>query len=529
ASIEAGWTLCRAGSSATLLLIVADAEPRTALRAAHALRGDDPTRFDLHLFATRSFDRIRLLAFDLGGEPRHMVIERDHARPADLDAVVELAAGQGESGLRLAEHWARALDRARLGDRFFREFRAARARVADAWTGIPRAALSERRQLALLFLSRLLFLCFLQREGHLGGDREFLGTLVRDTLERGGRGSLHERALVPLFFRALNTPADRRDRTARRLGPLPYLNGGLFERHALERRHERLDLPDAVVVDVVDAFLARYRFTSRDAGATGGAGGDTAELGIDPEMLGRVFEGLMQPQKRAALGTYYTPAAVVRRLVEGALVAWLCASPGLHPAAARALVRDGAAPTDRELRRRLAERVAAATVLDPACGSGAFLLGALDRIARLLAVLETGDEALARRRTVAHALHGVDIDEDAALLCSLRLWLALTFATPARAAPVPLPNLDRRIRQGDALLGPLDLGAADDAAPPWRAGAARPAVREALRRLRPLTARYVAAGPDEKRTLLPRLRAAEAGLAEAWLRTRLRRLERRQA
>src|SRR5712691_2238642 len=93
-------------------------------------------------------------------------------------------------------------------------------------------------------------------------------------------------------------------------------------------------------------------------------------------MLGRVFEGVMDPDERRASGTYYTPASLVREMVGAGLEAALTHRLGVAPTAAARWVHHGIAP-------RPAPDLRGLTVLDPAAGSGAFLLGALDGLVGL--------------------------------------------------------------------------------------------------------------------------------------------------
>jgi hypothetical protein len=453
--------------------------------------------------------------WDLEGAVRMLVIDRTAPRRADLDALEELVAAPNEGASGLALRYSRSLDRTKVTRRFFHEFRDCRAAIAAAWRGLPRASRAERDQLALLFLCRLMFLHFLQRRMHLAGDPRFLAGLLHAWRRKPGRGTFFGGVLVPLFFGALNRRPEDRTPAARALGELPYLNGGLFERHALERRFPRLDLPDAAVIRAFDGLLERYRFTSAEP-----ADDAQHEVAIDPEMLGRVFEGLMAPPKRSETGTFFTPAAVVSRLVADALVAHLAGDVSAE--ACRALADGRADRLSSAQRQAVRRRLANIRVLDPACGSGAFLLGALVRIARMRHALEGGALARVRRDVVGASLHGVDVQADAALLCALRLWLALAVEEPMGPDEVePLPNLDRRIRQGDALLDPLDL--AGPGAPP------DPAVRRRLRELRPLAGRYLDAEPAARETLRDTLAEHERALACAWidaLRHRLVRSER---
>ncbi|HEX7091526.1 MAG TPA: DNA methyltransferase [Longimicrobiales bacterium] len=615
----------RGGLVALVIELAGELTAEAVATTAQRVRAHNPARPYLFLFAAARYRRLAFASFGLDGELRHLVIERARPRASELEALEEMVAAEGEGGVALALRHAHALDRTRVTRQFFRDFRAQRAAVAEAWTGIPADAKPERDQLALLLLSRLMFLYFLQRAGHLAGDPTYLPGLLR-RWRRGGLagGAGEERAgatatffravLCPLFFGALNTRPERRDAAARALGELPYLNGGLFERHALERRFPDLDLPDHAAAAVFDELLERYRFTARDAAEAAAEPGIPAEGGVDPEMLGRVFEELMAAERRGATGTYYTPAPVVARLVREALAAYVAGRPGVdsrvvelmvrqrdpdrgqgggsdgsggqeagsaHMCVARPAAPAGAGPGSDMAGRpvpvpapgggrpvltpipgrgqglaALARDLAQIRVLDPACGSGAFLLGALSQLARLreaLGAVPPGGRAELRREIIGRSLHGVDLQEDAALLCALRLWLALAVGAEheARGAaggsasnggassndgpPVtyatipPLPNLDRRIRQGDALVDPLDLIAAPEADAGRAAGlpvvARDPTVRQAIRGIGPLAARYLTAGPEEKPELQRRLAAAEAAVARAWLDALGRRLD----
>jgi SAM-dependent methyltransferase len=499
----------RAGSLDALLFeLAADRPPDRLSALASAVRARNPVR--LHLFVFLSPGRLLLATHGPAGEFRFLAFEPERVRPSDVDALEEMAPRDGESGLALALRQARALDRSRVTGLFFRDFRAHRHAVAAAFTGLPRDAARERSQLALLFLCRLTFLYFLQRRGTLCGDDQYLIRLFGEWAAPAGESFFRGR-LVPLFFGALNRSPKDRSPAARALGDLPYLNGGLFEPHAIERRFTELDLPDATVRSVLDGLLERYRFTSREAGE--GAG-----YGVDPEVLGRVFEGLMAPSERGETGSFYTPAPVVNRVVREALGEYLGAAvPGLDTATlVRGEWRD-VPPPHRYRARRSLERL---RVLDPACGSGAFLLGALHHLAAAAAAVSGEPDGTLRRDIVARSLHGVDLLDDAALLCSLRLWLALSEGDDAIR---PLPNLDRRIRQGDALVDPLDLSTAGQGLDgvPLNPLQDRE-LRQAYRAVAPAARSYLDSTPSARDAARARLADAERTLARRWVERVLR-------
>ena len=468
--------------------------------------------------------RARTLVFGCrapDGALRFAPVARLHARPAELQLLEELSAAPAGELARLL-HWVRVLDRGSIGTRFFREIRAQRDAIARGWSGLPARAAAEREQLALLLLCRLLFLCFLQERGHLLADREFLPRLVRESRARLGTG-LYQLVLRPLFFGVFNTRPEQRTAPAAALGALPYLNGGLFEPHALERRYPDLTLPDDVLHGAFAGLLDRYRFTTADA-ADAQAGG-ALRSGIDPEVLGRVFEALMAAPRRGETGSFYTPAPVVDRLVVRALAYVLGSGDVVTVAAARRLVTSGEVLVAGAARRHLLARLRKLRLLDPACGSGAFLLAGLARLSRARAALEPDIDPIAiRHEIVGHNLHGVDLLDDAALLCALRLWLALA---PGPGEPVtPLPNLDRRVRQGDALLDPLDLLTPGEVLGPDRNAALSPEVRRVLRELEPLGQAYLRAEDTARADLRTRLCAAEKAVARNWLEALRLRLER---
>jgi hypothetical protein len=503
---------------------VADA-PAIAARIARRLRRGEPVAQQLVIVALDGYRRVVLGTLGLGDEFRHITLEPAHVRAADIEAVSEMVAADGEGGLALVARYARALDRERVGRRFFDALRLHRGRIAAGWRGVPRRAHGERAQLALLLLCRLIFLYFLQRRAHLDGDAEYFVRRIRAWRPARAGPTFYRIVLRPLFFGALNRRPERRGARARALGALPYLNGGLFERHALERRHRGLDLPDAVLLPLFGELLEQYRFTSADAATAAADAAPSAD--IDPEMLGRIFEGLMATDRRGDTGTFFTPPATADRIVRAALAHALAQRAGLPlELVTRALDGDVASldPAAAARLRGEAERV---RVLDPACGSGAFLLAALTRLAKLRVALGGCDERTARRAIVATSLYGVDVQADAALLCALRLWLALVDGA-AGAALAPLPNLDRRIRQGDSLIDPLDLGAAlnGDAIVD---GAARDAVVRAARRALAPGRRYADSPPEQRGRLAASLLRSERRLARAWLAALRQRVARGEA
>ncbi|MEQ8767614.1 MAG: hypothetical protein RL885_27160 [Planctomycetota bacterium] len=436
-------------------------------------------------------------------EVRSLRIDRDHPGRTDVELLKTLAPKPRETAAELSIRIAMALDLGRVGREFYREFRSQRDRIAEALEGIPRhteRARRHRRALALLLLSRLVFLYFLQRQGWLAADPNFLRRRIEQARLSGER--VFKTTLQTLFFGVLNTPVRKRVRAAKALGRIPYLNGGLFEKDGLERRYPSLDLPDVVVRGVFEALLDRYNFTVCEDRP------DDPTTAIDPEVLGKVFEELMEADARKGAGAFYTPRYLVGEVIDESLRGFFESAgfPKVTELIDRPECAITWAPNEQE---RLLEALRGVRVLDPACGSGAFLLGALHRLLSLRRPLEpdrSGSDIC--RDIVRENLFGIDLDPEAVRLCELRLWLAIV-AESAGDSIAPLPNLDHRVRVGDALLPPL----------PWGPEGAAVARRDPP--LERLSKRYTTASGERKHHLQREIRRRERAWALELVEARL--------
>ncbi|HET9294239.1 MAG TPA: N-6 DNA methylase, partial [Gemmatimonadales bacterium] len=384
----------RAGEFTWLGLACPD-PARTARRAARQLadRGRIGAVLGLDADSRRlavsvALDQSPVLEIDLDTPSRH-----------GTSCLMRLG-GTGPGGaLALAARAIEALSGEGIGRHFFLAFRATLDRMTAA---LPAAVPGrERRTLALLQLTRVLFLYFVQVKGWLNGSDRFLRERLDDCLMH--RRSVHRDLLAPLFFGTLNQPPALRGRAARAFGRIPFLNGGLFEPHPLERLH-RVVIPSDAWRDAFDILFERYHFTALE---------DAAGSAIAPDMLGSVFEGVMEPETRRASGTYYTPPAMVHDLLEAGLAAFVAGRIGDSEANSLRRLDQG----DPKALGQLDD----IAILDPAAGSGAFLLGALERLATLRS--PSGTPAI-RRRILTRNLYGVDLNPAAVRLTELRLWLA---------------------------------------------------------------------------------------------------------
>src|SRR5579871_2370145 len=236
-------------------------------------------------------------------------------------------------------------------------------------------------------------------------------------------------------------------------GDAPFLNGSLFEM-AIDGSDEpgATQIPDAVFDRIVHGLFARWNFTLAENTPL------DVEVAVDPEMLGKVFEKLVTG--RHASGSYYTPRTIVAFMCREALKHYLTAA-GIPAETAAAFVDDRNTSCFREEEIETTfVALKQVRVVDPACGSGAYLLGMLHELMELRKLLfnpnrldDPRDDYGRKLDIIRHNLYGVDLDESAVNIARLRLWLSLAVENEG-AGSEPLSNLDFKIERGDSLMTP---------------------------------------------------------------------------
>ena len=435
--------------------------------------------YALFVFANRDltlwdFVNVKYVAED---GARRRTIRRIHVGPTErlhtaAQRVALLAVPAPDtSALELQSLHDQAFDVEEVTRQFYRDY----VGVFDALCkDIARRNPHRRAEIeAQQLLDRLLFLYFIQKKDWLDNQLDYLHQHFKAHYRADPDGTgFYDDFLFPLFVALSNEDTDLPS-----LGDVPFLNGGLFEVPADTSLADQLAVGNSVFRQMFDDLLERYNFTVRE---------DTpldVEVAIDPEMLGQIFENLVLglergADRRKATGSYYTPRVIVHFMCRQAIKECLAAESGLDPARLEALMDVGPAeqltPEEvAELREMITEPearllrglVEGARVLDPAVGSGAFLVGMLYEmvaLTRLLDVRLHGQKRVQRRNYdydlkrgfIERALYGVDIQPEAVRICELRLWLSLMVDYERRAGEaVPtLPNLSYRVRVGDSLI-----------------------------------------------------------------------------
>ena len=237
----------------------------------------------------------------------------------------------------------------------------------------------------------------------------------------------------------------------RTIGDVPFLNGGLFEETDLDKRQD-IAVPDKTIGGILRDLFERFNFTVMESTPY------DIEVAVDPEMLGKVFEELVTGRHDS--GAYYTPRPVVSFMCREALKGYLEGKEiGLDAdAVARFVDERDTSGISLTAAPDLSKALSAVTVVDPACGSGAYLLGMMQELIELQTILyNIGVDSKKiydlKLEIIQRNLYGVDIDEFAVNIAMLRMWLSLAIDFEG-GKPDPLPNLDFKVLCGDSLLGP---------------------------------------------------------------------------
>ncbi len=383
---------------------------------------------------------------------------------------------------------------------FYEDFENLRTDLVQEVSNIPDDRGDAKQRYVQVILDRMIFLYFIQEKRLLDRDPNYLheqpGKVVDDGDDR------YENFYEPLFFEYLAEDKQNPD-----FGSLPYLNGGLFAKNPVEE-----EFPDAklggspeetneLFDDILD-FLSDWNWNVDERL-------DIVDpKNLSPAILGHIFE---QTVNQKEMGAYYTPEEITgfmsRRTIHPYLLDQLNDAvdaeydeiddvfgfPEVEATGGEEALADGGTMTQqvptgnvetKHVETLYHDILKEAHILDPAVGSGAFLLAAQDVLvdiymqcieffqqleqegkgwemeSRTRDELEEinegqgGASLYAKRTIILNNLYGVDIDEGAVEICKLRLWLSMVADIEDEPSEVePLPNIDFNIRQGNSLIG----------------------------------------------------------------------------
>lgn len=311
-------------------------------------------------------------------------------------------------------------------------------------------------------MGRITFLHFLQRKGWMCGDLNYMQNLFQRSSHQD---DYLDAVLEPLFFGILNTKPEQREALFEKYSwdksllaewsDIPYLNGGLFERDENDEPESKFP---AEYFERLFNFFSEYNFTIDENDP------NDAEVGVDPEMLGKIFENLLEDNKDK--GAFYTPKEIVRYMCQESLIAYLETNTSIAKEKIRNFVispEEGIADISEKWRCSLIKALENVKICDPAIGSGAFPMGLLNELLRCReALVETSplwrlnesekpkyNRAEIKKSIIQNNIYGVDIEKGAVDIARLRFWLSIVVDEEEAS---PLPNLDYKIMQGNSLI-----------------------------------------------------------------------------
>ena len=323
-------------------------------------------------------------------------------------------------------------------------------------------------------LGRLVFIQFLQKKEWLKIDGTISSNFLLDlfnVIDEKSKDNFIEAALERVVYLLLNN--ENRVKNSEIIDhhrlEVPFLNGGLFERdqydnleiklpkeffHNETYKEEKRELSETRLRDndnfftqcgILDLFN-QYNFTIDENDP------NDAEMGVDPEMLGKIFENLLEDNKDK--GAFYTPKEIVQYMCNESLIAYLQTKLPNHDDEIRQFVLD-AEQEDVPEKDKILNAIKEVKICDPAIGSGAFPMGLLNLLVALREKLESSTQRVELKKSIIqNNIYGVDIEKGAIDIARLRFWLSIMVD---EEKPTPLPNFEYKFMQGNSLLTTFDL------------------------------------------------------------------------
>ena len=333
-------------------------------------------------------------------------------------------------------------------------------------------------------LGQIVFIYFIQKKGWLGvskdkkwgsGPKDFLRRLYNKEYKK--YDNFFNDVLEELFYNGLSTSSVDNHYSEFNC-KIPFINGGIFENiNDYDWKHTDINLDNKIFEEILDTFDT-FNFTVKEDEPL------EKEVAIDPEMLGKVFEKLLEVNERKDKGAFYTPRHIVHEICQETLISYLETNTEDIPKEdIETFIKEGYLAIDSIIRvqeQNLPEQEAnkiipipntiigqmeiieellnKVKVVDPAVGSGAFPVGMLTEIVQakhVIQLLEGYDEVNLydlKRETIENSLYAVDISYSATDITKLRFWLSLIVDEESIENIRPLPNLDNKIMCGNSII-----------------------------------------------------------------------------
>ncbi|MCZ0932099.1 MAG: ATP-binding protein, partial [Oligoflexia bacterium] len=363
----------------------------------------------------------------------------------------------------------KTFDTEKVTKRFFENFKNNHNNFLKYIDGIENE--EEEKWFASLILNRMMFIWFLQKKGFVDEDFDYLETKLAESKQRG-KDRYYSEFLTLLFFEGFaKKQKERSEEATKLLGKIKYLNGGLFVPHPIEDKYKNKIKVQDKAFDETFAIFKKY-----DWNLQGKEGKSDNE--ISPDVMGYIFEKYINELQQKSLGAYYTRDEITSYLSRNTIQK--CVLEKVNSKEHKfETVADMLHKLSADLCKLLLTDedsiLNTLTVLDPAVGSGAFLVSAMkeliDIYSPIIDKIETlGDRDLTdwlknfkeknksvlygiKKNIILKNLYGVDIMKEATEVCKLRLFLSLVSSALKIEELEPLPNMDFNIMCGNSLIG----------------------------------------------------------------------------
>jgi len=404
-----------------------------------------------------------------------------------IQTLAKMAYDDGASWRDIWRKWKKAYSVERVTEEFFEHYKKIFFKLRDDLRK-QKIPSKESHEFTLQFLNRIMFIYFIAKKNWLEKPN-FVDWLWSSYKELGkiNTNEFYEKWLKQVFLKAFNNRAndikDLPDEVKRVISNAPYLNGGLFKENDLDNLAVQID--DSMFEEIFE-FFESYNFTIKEDMPL------ESEVAVDPQMIGYVYESLAnvadEIYDRNDLGIFYTPKVEVDFMCRRSLVEYFSKNlPEIPKEKFYHLLFDSFDErenienwfTKENLWRKLEDALNNLSVVDPACGSGAFLVGMLNVVSDIYKLIykyegnSLTDFAL-KNRIIQYSLYGVDVMPWAIETAELRLWLQLIVETDfkkeeLREHPL-LPNLNLNLRVGDSLvqeIGGISFNIRTNNLKPW--------------------------------------------------------------
>jgi len=402
-----------------------------------------------------------------------LIVNKDELHYTDIDILSKLYNEEEKTNwLKILEKWKKAFDVERVTELFFEDYKKIFFLIRDNLIE-NKISRKEAHEFTLQFLNRLMFIYFISKKKWLVHSK-FISWLW-DFYKKMGKynsNEFYENWLKQIFIKAFNNHPEKvvnlPDEIIEVLANFPYLNGSLFRENELDNLN--IQINDDLFQHTFH-FFEKYNFTIKEDMPL------DSEVAVDPQMIGFIYESLANVAEeiydRNDMGIFYTPRVEVDFMCRRSLVEYLSKHILEIPKEDfyhfifdffEEKNKIGKWQNDINFWFKIEEILTELSIIDPACGSGAFLVGMLNVLVDLFKIVykftnRTIDDFNLKKRIIQKSIYGVDVMPWAIHAAELRLWLQLIIETEFRMEKLKekplLPNLNINLRIGDSLVQEL--------------------------------------------------------------------------